>query len=79
MEQAHRVRATADAGVQAVGQPAFGGHHLFARLAPDHRLEIAHELGIGMRAGDGTDDVEGILNVGHPIAQGLVHGIFQRA
>ena len=31
-----------------------------------------------MRAGHGADDVEGVANVGHPIAHGLVEGILQR-
>ena len=58
MEQAHGVRAAADAGDQRIGQPAFGRQHLLARLAADDRLKIAHHHRIGMRAGDGADAVE---------------------
>ena len=31
-----------------------------------------------MRAGDGADDVEGVVDVGHPVAHGLVEGILER-
>ena len=52
VEQAHGVRAAADAGDQRVRQAALLGHDLLARLLADHRLEVAHHGGIGMRAGD---------------------------
>ncbi|MNV55718.1 hypothetical protein D3C71_1479600 [compost metagenome] len=32
-----------------------------------------------MRTGHGADQVEGVFDVGDPVAQGLVHGVFQRA
>ena len=48
-------------------------------LAADDRLEIAHHLRIGMRAGDRADAVEGVLDIGHPVAQRLVHRVLQRA
>ena len=51
VEQAHRVRAAADAGDQQVGQAAVRLEHLGAGLRADHRLEIAHHRGIGVRAG----------------------------
>src|SRR5262245_47598980 len=79
MEQAHRVRAAADAGDERVGQPPFPLQHLLACLAPDHRLEVAHHGGIGMRARHRADDVEGVVHVGDPVAKRVVHGVLQRA
>ena len=35
--------------------------------------------GIGMRPGDRADDVEGVVHVGDPVAQGFVHRILERA
>ena len=49
------------------------------RFGADHALEIAHQFGIGMRAGRGADDVEGVVDVGDPVAQRLVHRVLQRA
>ena len=77
MEQAHRVRAAADAGDQRVRQAALLGHDLRAHLVADHRLEVAHHGRIGMRPGDAADQVEGVVDIGDPVAQGLVHGVLQ--
>ena len=79
MEQADGVGAAADAGDQRVGQAAFGLQHLLARFAADDRLEIAHHGRIGMRARRRADDVEGVLDIGDPVAQRLVHGVLERA
>ncbi len=77
MEQPHGIGAAADTGQQQVGEPPFGFEELGARLAADHRLEIAHQHRVGVRAGHRADDVEGVAHVGHPVAQGLVHGILE--
>ena len=45
----------------------------------DHRLKVAHHGRIGMRAGDGADEVIGVGDVRDPIAQGLVHRVLQGA
>ena len=49
-----------------------------ARLVADHALEVAHHHRIGVRAGGRADAVEGVGDVGHPVAQGLVHRVLQR-
>ena len=79
VEQADGVRAAADRRDQRVGQPALGLHDLLAHLVADHRLEVAHQRRIGMRAGGGADQVIGGLDVGDPVAERLVHGVLQRA
>ena len=79
MKQPHRVGAAADAGDQRIRQPAFSFLHLPAGLDPDDRLEITHHHRIGMRAGDRTDAVESVVNVGDPVAQRFVHRVFQGA
>ena len=43
-EHADRVRAAADAGDDGLRQPPLGVEDLLARLAADHRLQLAHEL-----------------------------------
>ena len=78
MEQAHGVRAAADAGDQRIRQPAFGLLHLHAGLVADDALEVAHHHRIGMRAGDRADAVERVRHVGHPVAQRLVHRVLER-
>ena len=49
MEGADRIRATAHAGDHAIRQMPGALEHLRARLATDHGLQFAHEIGIGMR------------------------------
>ena len=41
-------------------------------------LKIAHHGRIGMRPRHRADDVEGILDIGDPVAQRLVHGVLER-
>ena len=52
--------------------------HLRHALVADHALEIAHHHRVRMRAGDGADDVERVLDVGHPVAHRLVERVLQR-
>ena len=79
MEQADGVGAAADSGDDGVGQPAFLFEDLRARLDADHRLEVAHQFRVGMRPGRGADHVIGVLDIGHPVAQRLVHRVLQCA
>ncbi len=79
VEQADGVGAAADAGHQRVGQAAFLLQDLFAHFVADHRLEVADHGRVGVRAGGGADQVEGVVDVGHPVAQRLVHGVLEGA
>ena len=79
MKQAHGVAAAADAGHQALGQPAGGAPHLRPGLLADDRLEIPDNHGIGVRPAHGTQDIVGVAHVGDPIPDGLVHGVLQGA
>ena len=79
MEHADGVAAGAHAGHDAVGQPAFFGQDLLAGLVADHRLEVAHHGGIGRRPHHRADDVVGGLDVGHPVADGLVGRVLEGA
>ena len=78
IEDAHRIRAAADARDDRVGLPSGGFRHLRQALAADHALEIAHHHRIRMRAGHGADDVERRLDVGDPVAHRLVQRVLQR-
>lgn len=79
MEQADRIRSAADAGHQRVGQATFLTDHLFLRFEANDRLKVAHQHWIGMGASRRADDVEGVMHVGDPVAQCLVHRILQGA
>ena len=79
MEQPHRVGAAADAGDQRIRQAALRLLHLLPGLVADHRLEVAHHHRIGMRPRHRADAIEGVVHVGDPIAQRLVHRVLQRA
>ena len=77
IEQAHGVGAAADAGDQGIRQAALELLQLLAHFVADDRLEVSHHGGIGVRARRRADDIEGVLDVGHPVAQRLVHGVLQ--
>ena len=79
MEQADGVGAAADAGDQQSGRRPSASIICSRSFVADHRLEIAHHLRIGMRAGGRADHVVGVLDVGDPVAQRLVHRVLQRA
>ena len=79
MEQAHRIGAAADRRNEGIGQAAFALEHLLLRLIADDALEVAHHLRIGMWARHRADAIEGVLDIGDPVAQGFVERILQRA
>ena len=64
--------------IERIRQTAFRGEHLLAGLAADDRLKIAHHHRVRVRAGDGADAVERRADVGHPVAQRLVHRVLER-
>ena len=61
-----------------VRQAALALQHLRARLVADDALEVAHHDRIRMRAGGGADEVEGVCDVGDPVAHRLVHRVLER-
>ncbi len=63
----------------ASGRLALGLLVLDLDLLADYRLEVAHHLRIGVRAGGGADEVIGRVDIGDPVAQRLVHGVLERA
>src|SRR5690606_29322629 len=79
MEDADGIRPATHRGDHIVGLAACVARHLFAAFAADDGLEVAHHAGIGIRAGHGADDVEGVLDIGDPVAHGLVQGVLQGA
>ena len=78
MEQADRVRSAADAGDRDVRQAARLRDHLRARLAPDHRLQLAHQVRIGMRPDRGAEQVVAAGRIRDPVAHRLVDRGAQR-
>ena len=79
MEQADGVGAAADAGHQRIGKTAFALQHLLAGFVADHRLEVAHHGRVRVRTGRRADQIVGGVDVGDPVAQGLVHGVLEGA
>ena len=75
MEEAERVRPPADARDEHVRQPA----ELAPHLAPDDRLEVAHQHRVRVRPGGGPDAVVGRPDVGDPVPDRLVHRVLERA
>ena len=79
VEHADRVRAAADARDDGLGQTALDGEELLARLAADHALQLAHELGIRGGADTRADHVMRRLDVRDPVADRLARRLLQRA
>ena len=78
VEQADGVRSAADARDGDVGQPARQLEHLGAGLLPDDPLKVAHERREGVRARRRAEDVVRRVDVGHPVAEGLVDRVLER-
>ena len=78
-EKPDGVGAAANAGDGVAGQGSRRLQHLLARLAADHRLEVAHHHRVGVRADDAADDVVRVGDVRDPVADGLAHGLLERA
>ena len=79
VEQADGVRAAADARHARVRQPAGLGHDLRPRLGADHRLEVAHDGRVGVRAERRAEQVVRVSHVRHPVTDRLVDGVLERA
>ena len=60
IEDADGVAAATDAGNDGIGQPSGLVEHLSASFAPDHRLELSHHEGIGMRTQHRAEQVVGV-------------------
>ena len=79
-EDADRVGAAADAGDDGVGQASDAARG--SGRAPRRRCtrwKSRTISGNGCGPGDGADEVVGVLDVGDPVAHGLVHGVLERA
>ena len=61
------------------GQAAEPFQHLRPRFGRNDALELPHHGGERMRPADGADEVMGVVDGGHPVAHGFVHGVFQCA
>ena len=77
-EDPDRVRPASHARDDRVGEPALRVEHLLSRLAADHRLELADELGVRRRPDAGADHVVGRLDVRDPVADRLAGRLLQR-
>ena len=77
-EHPDRVGAAADARDDRLGQRPFRLEQLLARLAPDHRLQLAHDLRVGGRADARADHVVRRLDVRDPVADRLARRLLQR-
>ena len=77
-KQADRVRATTDAGHGKVRQPALDRVELRRSLVADPSLQVADERRIRVRPHRRSEHVVRRLDVGHPVAHGLVDGVLER-
>ena len=65
--------------MQASGSRPACAEDLHARLVADHRLEVAHHGRVGVRPQRRAEQVVGVRDVGHPVADRLVDGVLQGA
>src|SRR6266403_2257446 len=77
VEEAHGVRAAANAGEKMRGQTLFRGKDLCAGLAPNAGMKIAHHRRIRMRTQNRAEEVVRGADVGDPVAHRLIDGVFQ--
>ena len=60
-----------------MGLPASLFRHLLQALQTNDSLEVAHHHRIRVRSGHRPDNVEGVVDVGHPVAHGFIERVFQ--
>ena len=77
-EEAHGVRAAADACDRLVGKTTELLKALPPRLASDDALEVTDHLWIRRRPRHRADHVERVVAVGDPVAQRFVHRVLER-
>ena len=77
MEEPDGIRAAADTGDQRIRQAACHIEHLLARFTADYGLEVTHHGRVWMRAGDGADDIESVVDVRDPVAHRFVECILE--
>src|SRR5579885_3384666 len=79
VKQTNRIRAAADARDERVRQATFRVENLRARLSPDDALERANHERVRVRAERAAEQVVRVRDVRHPVAQGLVDRVLERA
>ena len=84
VENAHGVRAAAHTRDDGIGLLAVQTclrqqrWHLLKAFVANDTLEIANHHGVGVRTGHRANDVEGVVDIGHPVAHGFIQSIFER-
>src|SRR6202167_257842 len=78
-EDAKRVGAPTNARDHARRQTPLALQQLRARLVADHTLQIAHQGGVGRRTDDRADEVVGVADVRHPVADRRGSGLLECA
>ena len=61
----------------ASGSRPVSSQHLRPGLQPDDPLEVADDHRERVRAADGAEQVEGVVDVGDPVAERLVDGVLE--
>ena len=77
VEHTNGVRATTDTGNNRIWLTANLLFTLALGFATNDALEVTYQHWVRVRTGRGTNDVEGVVNVGYPVTHRLVHGVFQ--
>src|SRR5512142_3317577 len=73
-----RIRSSADAGDDSVGEPSRFRQHLFTSLAADYGLELSHHGWVWMGTERRAEQIMSTNDVGYPVADGLIDRVLQR-
>jgi hypothetical protein len=76
-EQPDRVRTPTDARNDFIREAVTHLQHLRACFAPDDRLELRYQLGIGMRPDDRADHVMRVLDMRDPVTKCFVDRVLE--
>ena len=77
MKQPDGVGAAADTGSEQVREATNLLARLLNDLATDDAVEIAHQHRIRVGAGHRADDIERVVDIGHPIAHRFIQRVFE--
>ncbi len=77
MEDSHSIGTSADTRDDGVRESAFCIDNLCFEFLSDDGLEVSDHHGVGVWPCDGSDDIEGVVDMSNPIAECFIEGVFE--
>ena len=77
MKDANGIGASSNTGKYRIRKISCGFNHLFPCFYANNRLQLSDQKWVGMRTDNRTNNVIGVVWMGHPITESLINGSAQ--